>query len=60
MDVLILYTILFFFILTPSLFFKVPPNGDKYTVALVHSIIFGIAIYLIDFLKSKAKGVYTF
>jgi len=41
-----LYAGILFFILTPSILLRIPSNGSKYTVALVHAVIFGIIFYL--------------
>jgi len=41
-----LFSVFLFFILTPNILVSLPPKGNKYTVALVHSIIFGIVWHL--------------
>ena len=37
-----LYSAILFFILTPAVFLRLPPNGSKYTVAAVHAIAFAV------------------
>jgi hypothetical protein len=34
------YVALLFFLLTPSILLKLPPNGSKYVVAFVHALVF--------------------
>jgi len=36
-----------FFILSPNILLRLPKNGDKYLVALVHSIIFAILLHFL-------------
>ena len=44
---MLLYIALLFFVLTPGILLTLPPNGDKYTVAAVHSIVFVIVLALV-------------
>ena len=44
---MLLYVALLFFVLTPGILLTLPPNGDKYTVAAVHAIVFVIVSILI-------------
>ena len=47
--IMMLFMITLFYVLTPGIFVTLPdslPKTDKYTVALVHAIIFGL-IYMI-------------
>jgi hypothetical protein len=37
-----IYSAILFFILTPAVFLRLPPNGSKYTVAAVHAIAFAV------------------
>jgi len=47
MSVLVsLYAALLFFVLTPAILLRLPPNGGKYTVAAVHALVFGLVFYL--------------
>lgn len=47
MSVLVsLYAALLFFVLTPAILLRLPPNGGKYTVAAVHALVFGFVFYL--------------
>ena len=41
-----LFSTILFFVLTPGILVSLPPKGNKYTVALVHAIIFAIVWYL--------------
>ena len=43
--VLIFYSAILFFLLSPSTFLRLPPNGSKYTVAAVHAVIFALILY---------------
>jgi len=40
-----LYSAILFFILTPAVVVRLPPNGGKFTVAAVHAIVFGAILY---------------
>jgi len=40
-----LYCALLFFLLTPNVLLRLPPNGGKYTVAAVHALVFGVVIF---------------
>lgn len=40
-----LYCALIFFILTPNILLRLPPNGGKFTVAAVHALVFGVIIF---------------
>lgn len=40
------YAAILFFILTPSILLRLPKNGSKYTVALVHAVVFGLLFWL--------------
>jgi hypothetical protein len=42
---MILYTIILFVILTPSVVFQFPKKGNKYTVAFVHGLIFAVVFH---------------
>jgi hypothetical protein len=39
--------VILFFLLTPGILVTLPPKCDKYTVAFVHAIIFGLILWLI-------------
>jgi hypothetical protein len=43
--IMIIYTIILFVLLTPSVLFRFPKKGKKLTVAFVHGIIFAIIYY---------------
>jgi len=38
----ILFSAVLFFVLTPGVFLRFPKNGDKYTVAGVHAVVFAL------------------
>lgn len=44
--VVAIYLAILFFLLSPNILLRLPPNGSKTTVALVHSIVFGVVVYL--------------
>ena len=39
------YAALLFFILSPSVFLRLPPKGGKFTVAAVHGIVFALIFH---------------
>ena len=41
-----LYTVLLFVLLTPAILVRLPPKGNKWTVALVHGLIFSTILHL--------------
>ena len=41
-----LYAAILFFVLTPSILLRLPKNGSKFTVALVHAVVFGLLFWL--------------
>jgi hypothetical protein len=41
-----LYLALLFFILSPNILVRLPPNGNKLTVTATHALIFGVIVYL--------------
>jgi hypothetical protein len=48
-------TVILFFLLTPGILLRLPPGGDKYTVAFVHAVVFGLIMW---FLKSRKLNNY--
>ena len=50
---ILLLPALLFFLLTPNILLRIPKNGNKYTVAGVHAVVFSIALYLIHILFKK-------
>lgn len=40
-----LYAALLFFLLTPSILLRLPPNGSKWTVAAVHGLVFAVVFH---------------
>lgn len=39
------YAALLFFLLTPAVLLRLPPNGNKYLVALVHGLVFALIFH---------------
>jgi hypothetical protein len=44
-----LIVILLFVLLTPGILLRLPPNGSKWTVALVHGVVFAVLMHVIYF-----------
>ena len=40
-----LYSAVLFFLLSPNIVLRLPSNGSKMTVAMIHAAIFGIVLY---------------
>ena len=53
---LILYTILLFFLLTPGILVTLPIKSSKTVVALTHAIVFGIVYHFTHNLVSKLES----
>jgi len=43
--VVTIYAALLFFLLTPSVLVRLPPNGGKYTVAAFHGLVFALVFH---------------
>ena len=43
--VVALYAAFLFFLLTPAILVRLPPKGDKFTVAAVHAFVFALIFY---------------
>jgi len=55
-----IYIAVLFFILTPSVLLKLPPKGNKYTVALVHAIVFAVIFHFTyKFVWERSVGIPT-
>ena len=54
MIITIIFTILLFVLLTPSILVRLPKKGNKYTVAFVHGLLFAIIYHFTH------KMVYNF
>jgi len=37
-----------FFVLTPNIILRLPKKGNKFTVAAVHAIVFGVVLYFVQ------------
>ena len=42
----ILFSAILFFVLTPGVLLRLPKNGDKFTVAGVHAVVFALVFGL--------------
>uniref|UniRef100_A0A6C0D3U9 Uncharacterized protein n=1 Tax=viral metagenome TaxID=1070528 RepID=A0A6C0D3U9_9ZZZZ len=40
-----IYCAVLFFVLSPNVFLRLPPNGSKFMVTAVHAAIFGLVLY---------------
>ena len=43
--VMSLYVAFLFFLLTPSILLRLPPKGSKFTVAVVHALVFAVVFH---------------
>jgi hypothetical protein len=43
----LLLAVVLFVLLSPGILVRLPPNGSKWTVAIVHGIIFAIVMYFV-------------
>jgi len=41
-----IFTIFLFVVLTPAILVRLPPKGNKWTVAFVHGLVFAVIYYL--------------
>jgi hypothetical protein len=59
--VVAVYLALLFVLLTPNVVTRLPPSGNKMTVAVTHAVIFGVIVYLTTKMVwrlSMSMGVY--
>jgi hypothetical protein len=47
--------IILFIILIPDFFFKIPSNGSRIIVALVHGLIYSVAFVLLDIMFNMKR-----
>jgi len=40
-----LYLVFLFYVLSPNVLLRIPPNGSKHAVALVHAVVFATVYY---------------
>ena len=57
-----IFSVLLFFVLTPGVLLRLPPNGSKYVVALVHGLVFALLFtlsfkYYKEFLLQEGAGI---
>ena len=43
-----------FFVLTPGVVLRLPPNGSKYVVAVAHALVFALVYYVTNRLVWQA------
>jgi len=54
-----LYAALLFFILTPDVLLHLPPKANKYTVALVHALVFALIFHFTHkYVSTLSAGLY--
>lgn len=41
----LIYLIFLFYVLSPNVLLRIPPNGSKHVVALVHAVVFAVVYY---------------
>ena len=39
------YIVFLFYVLSPNVLLRIPPNGSKHVVAFVHAVVFAIVYY---------------
>lgn len=58
-----IYAAILFFILTPAILIRLPPGGNKFTVAAVHAIVFAIIFHfthkIVWRMGAKLEGMAT-
>lgn len=40
-----IYLVFLFYVLSPNVLLRIPPNGSKHVVALVHAVVFAVVYY---------------
>jgi hypothetical protein len=40
-----IYLVFLFYVLSPNVLLRIPPNGSKHMVALVHAVVFALVYY---------------
>lgn len=59
--VVALYLAVLFYVLSPNMYVRLPPNGSKQVVTATHALIFGVVVYLtakMVWKLSMSMGVY--
>ena len=51
---MLLFTAALFVVLTPGVLIKLPPDGSKLTVAIVHGLVFAL-LYKLLYRRNKCK-----
>ena len=52
----VLYPVILFILLSPNILLRLPPGGDKFTVVLVHALVFGLALHFTSSMTSGYMG----
>jgi hypothetical protein len=53
-----LYVVFLFVLLTPAILVRLPPKGNKWTVALVHGVLFSVILLLTNnFVSTFGKNL---
>jgi hypothetical protein len=52
-----LFAGLLFFVLSPNIFLRLPKNGNKFTVAGVHAVVFALVLFLFQSLIFRTFGL---
>lgn len=53
-----IFTIFLFVVLTPAILIRLPPKGNKWTVAFVHGLVFAVIYYLSNrFIFRQLEGL---
>ena len=55
-----IFVVLLFVLLTPGILLRLPPKGNKYTVAVVHGLVFAVVLYFVClyyFKKTEGMGM---
>jgi len=42
-----IFVVFLFVLLTPGILLRLPPKGNKYTVALVHGLVFAVVLHFV-------------
>ena len=52
-----LFAGLLFFVLSPNILLRLPKNGNKFTVAGVHAVVFALVLFLFQGLIFRTLGL---
>ena len=55
-----IFVVLLFVLLTPGILLRLPPKGNKYTVAVVHGLVFAVVLHFVClYYFKKTEGMYS-